>query len=43
MNLTNEVFVRIQKYFSWIILFGCILIVLLFFFGERGRVDEIYF
>lgn len=42
LNLTNEAFVRIQQSFSRIILFGCILIVLLFF-GERGRVDEIYF
>lgn len=43
-NLTDKVRIRIQQSFSWIILFGCILIVLLlFFFGGRGRVYEIYF
>ena len=37
MNLTNEAFVRIQQYFSWIILFGCILIVLLLFFWRKRQ------
>ena len=37
MNLTNEAFVRIQQSFSWIILFGCILIVLLLFFWRKAK------
>lgn len=43
MNLTNEVFVRIQKYFSWMILFGCILIVLLFFLEKEAELMKFIF